>query len=200
MKDPVTIEPYRPHPPGLKGHADDAELAARARSGDRLALAEIYRRHRAAVGRHVLMHARDPAAVDDLVQDTFVTAFDQLERYTGRCRLSTWLHGIAINVARNHRRKQRRRRGLLQRVFAPRESSPASAEEHTRERRAMDALYVALDALPSDQRDAFVVRVLEQVPLAEAAEVLGAPIATISYRARQAEQKVRTRLSQGGIE
>lgn len=182
--------------------AADAELVARARTGDRLALAEIYRTHRKAVGQHLCMLTQDRATVDDLVQDTFVLAFGQLERFTGRSQLSTWLHGICINIARNHRRKHSRRRGILERVFgAQTEHEPRreAADETVREQAAMNALRDALDELPTAQREAFTLRVLEQLSLAEAAEVLQCPIATVSYRTRQAESRVRAYLDARGV-
>lgn len=179
----------------------DAELVSRARTGDRKALNAIYRTHRAAVGRHVLMLTHDASAVDDLVQDTFITAFDRLDQYTGSSRLSTWLHGIALNLARNHRAKGRRRRGLLERFWRRDEAeSTEHPEGAAREKESLAVLYRALDELDAGKREAFILRVIEQVPLHEASEVLGAPIATVSYRARQAETAVRQYLKQHGVE
>jgi RNA polymerase sigma-70 factor (ECF subfamily) len=184
-----------------EAHAADAELVARARTGDQRALNAIYRGHRRAVGRHLLMLTHDASAVDDLVQDTFVTAFSKLEQYTGNSRLGTWLHGIAVNIARNHRSKRTRRRGLFDRFVRPgvTQAASATADAGTREREALAALYRALDELTSDQREAFILRVIEDVPLQDAAEVLGAPIATISYRARQAQARVRQCLQDQGV-
>ena len=184
-----------------EAYAADAELVGRARTGDRRALNEMYRAHRAAVGRHVLMLTNDPSVVDDLVQDTFMVAFDRLEQYTGTCRLSTWLHGIALNLVRNHRAKQRRRRGLLERFMPRRErESSEGPEGATRERQALRLLYDALEELDTDKREAFILRVIEQMSLHEAAEVLGAPIATVSYRTRQAEAVLKRRLAEQGVE
>lgn len=182
-------------------YAADAELVGRARTGDRRALNEIYKAHRAAVGRHVLMLTNDASSVDDLVQDTFLTAFDRLEQFTGTCRLGTWLHGIALNLSRNHRAKRRRRKGLLDRFWHREEKlSTEGPEEVSRESDALRLLYAALDELDADKREAFILRTIEQVSLHDASEITGAPIATISYRARQAEAFVRRRLADQGVE
>ncbi len=182
---------------------EDARLAARGHAGDRAALRAIYETHRHAVGRHVLLLTGDPSCVDDLVQDTFLTAFGRLDRFDGSSRLRTFLVGIARNLARNHLAKARRRRRLLD---AHRDQRPAvgsfaaAPDETARGRQALARLYAALDRLPAAQREAFVVRVLERRPLDEAAAILGAPVATVSYRARKAETRVRAMLRDEGIE
>ena len=181
----------------------DLALAQRARAGDRRALGEIYESYRRGVGRHLLALVHDRAAIDDLVQETFVTAFAQLGRYDGTSRLSTWLHGIALNHGRNYLAKRRRRARLLGAQGAAPGTAPgaaAAADQAAREAQALDLLYAALDRLPAPQREAFVLRIIEQRPLKEAAEILRAPVATVSYRARQAEARVRELLAEQGIE
>jgi RNA polymerase sigma-70 factor (ECF subfamily) len=173
----------------------DVELVTRARMGERGAMAEIYRLHRRGIGRSLLLLTHDAAAVDDLVQDTFLTAFDRLHRFSGDCKLSTWLHGIALNVARNHRARRRRRQGLLRRWFGGRsEASSRTPERDLGERESLHRLWAVLDELPVAQREAFIVRIIDEVPLAEASRILGASVATISYRARKAEALVRQKM------
>ena len=184
-----------PGPDASGSELPDVELAARARAGERGAMAEIYRRHRRAIGRSLLLLVHDAASVDDLVQDTFVTAFDRIDRYHGECRLSSWLHGIALNVARNHRARRRRRQGLLERFMKPWSRPVSPTPEHDlQDREALAQLYTVLDELPDDQREAFILRVIDGVSLEEASRILGASVATISYRTRRAETIVRQRL------
>ena len=183
--------------------SEDLALVERARAGDRRALRRIYETQRRGVGRHLLRLLGDPAVVDDLVQETFVTAFRQLDRYDGTARLSTWLSGIARNLARNHHAKVRRRRHLLEAHGPGPGAMPQAApapDATARQRQALDLLYAALDTLPAPQREAFVVRILERRPLEEAARILDAPVATVSYRARKAEARVRALLRERGIE
>ncbi|RMG96714.1 MAG: RNA polymerase sigma factor [Deltaproteobacteria bacterium] len=183
--------------------ATDRMWVDRARRGDRLALRQIYERHRRLVGRYLLLLSGDRHAVDDLVQETFVTAFRRLDRYDGTCRLGTWLCGIGRNLARNHLAKRRRRQRLLEahgEALSHPTSAGAAADTAAREKEALDLLYAALDRLPAEQREAFVARVLERRPLADASRLLGVPVATVSYRARKAEEQVRKTLREWGIE
>ncbi len=132
--------------------------------------------------------------MEDLAQDVFVIAFQRLNRFDGRASLETWLHGIAINVARNHWRKRTRRRDLAGQAKAALPGAELSASEGLEREQAVARLYEALARLPDREREAFVVRVIEQTPLAQAAEVLGAALSTISERATRAERAIREHL------
>ena len=68
---------------------------------------------------------------------------------------------------------------------------PPAADDDARRSELMVRLDAALQALPGEQRAAFVLRNIEDVPLRQAAEILGASVATVSYRARTAEVRVR---------
>ena len=99
-----------PPPPTRRADHDasDPDLVDRARSGDRLAFAELYRRHAPAVARLARARAAD-ADADDAVAETFARAWASLDRYrdTGAPFVS-WLYGIGRNVISDGHRKQAR--------------------------------------------------------------------------------------------
>ena len=100
-------------PPAAPGvNPPDSELVARVlASDDREAFAEIVRRHQSPVRRFLRNLTRgDEALADDLAQDTFIRAWKGLSRYGGQAGLGTWLMGIAHNLWRNARRKDRDRK------------------------------------------------------------------------------------------
>lgn len=164
---------------------------ARAAAGDRAARAGIYRDHAPTIARHLVALVGDPRIAEDLTQDVFVTAFDRLASLDARVPVHAWLHGIAINVARNHWRRARRRGWLWQR-FAPREEPVERSPEAVAEGQELAAkLYRALDRLDPAAREAFVLRVIEQMPLDEAARILGVSAKRVSARALGATRRVR---------
>lgn len=168
-----------------------AALARKLRGGDRAAMQAAFREHGPGIGRTVQALACLPGGVEDLVQEVFVVAFTRIDTYEGRVPLSAWLRGIAVNVVRNQRR-QLRRRGELNRRFDPAPAErPDTPEESLTTRRLAERLWRAVDRLPDRQREAFVLRVLEQRPLAECADVLGVSIKAVSRRAVAAERTVR---------
>ncbi len=74
---------------------------------------------------------------------------------------------------------------------------PLTPEQRVSSRQAIERLDAALATIKPKLRDAFVLRVVEQLSLEESAEILGARVATVSYRARKAEALVRAAFEEG---
>ena len=167
---------------------DGDDLVAASRRGDRAAQAALFDAHKKRVGLQILRMTGDQAAVDDLVQDVFIAAFANLDRFRGEAQLRTWLYRITFNKARNWVDSRRRRVVREARAVTP--SVDLTADAPDRRLEAHDRLqrfYAALNALPDGFRDAFVARAIEQQSLEEASAHLQVPISTVSYRARRAE-------------
>lgn len=134
------------------------------------------------------------ADVADLAQETFLRAFRAFPRFEldGRARPSTWLLTIAVRLALNARRAARPTEPLdssndLAAAAATPEAAVTSAE-------LGGAIQAAADALPDDQRAAFVLVELHGCALAEAAAMLEVPEATVKTRVFRARAKMRERL------
>lgn len=158
----------------------------------------LYQAHRERVTRFLVRLAGDPAAAEDLTSETFIRAFEAAGKFAGRSQETTWLFGIALNVARNHRAKERRRR-ILRRLFLQQDGEAPSAANAVEARQRIGALDRAMNALSGPLREAYVVRVLEERPLKEAAALLGVPVSTLSERAARAEALVRASVEKEGV-
>src|SRR5688572_6482738 len=93
---------------GGEARDEDVELVERAKRGDRVAFATLFKRHH---GRIVAMCARllgDPIDVEDAVQQSFLEAWRCLYRFEGKSRFTTWLTRIAIHTCFSARRRVRR--------------------------------------------------------------------------------------------
>ncbi|MGH1345159.1 MAG: RNA polymerase sigma factor [Nannocystales bacterium] len=170
----------------------------RARSGDATARAELYREHAATVTRRLAHACGDDELARDIAQDAFITAFARLDRFGERASFSTWLHGIAFNHLRDRRKRNARERAGKAQLALAEGGATASPEQHASSRQVVAKLDAVLATLAPKLRDAFVLRVVEQLSLEESAEILGARIATVSYRARKAEALVRAAFEDGG--
>jgi RNA polymerase sigma-70 factor (ECF subfamily) len=107
---------------------------------------------------------------------------------------------MAVNHARHHLRGAARRRLAMERFSR----EAASAADGTQERQAMNRdlgreLSRALDALPLEQRVAFVLCEVEERTSREAAEIVGAPEATVRTRVFHAKRKLREELGRRGV-
>lgn len=87
----------------------EAGLIARCRQGEAQAWDELFDRHYAAAGRFVFQLAPDfnREDVEEICQETFLSAIKALDSFNGRSQLQTWLFRIAANKARDYRERQR---------------------------------------------------------------------------------------------
>jgi len=172
-------------------------LVARARHGDMHAWARLYQDLFDGLFRHVTCLTGDRTIAEDLVQETFARALVKLPSFHGQSPISTWLHGIALNVVRTHWRSQATMRKHADVLVA----SPTSTETVDRThlcREKARALYAALALLPEPLREAFILRELEGLSPAETALRVGTTPENVSVRAHRARERIRRELTRVG--
>jgi RNA polymerase sigma-70 factor (ECF subfamily) len=164
-------------------------------------VAQLYDAHHEAVRAFARRLIGDAAAAEDLVHEVFLRLPRALERHRGEASMRTLLLSIAVNVARKYVRGVARRRAALQRAAAEPEPAGAFAtpEQDIQRRQLAAALHAALDALPLEQRVAFVLLELEERSCAEAAGICGVPEATMRTRLFHAKRRLRDILRKRGI-
>lgn len=162
--------------------ADDSGVRARPQSFE-----SVYDQYFDFVWRSVRRLGVRECAVDDVVQDTFVVVHRRLGEFEGRSTLRTWLFGIALRVAQQHRRRLARKGAdeLPESIPDTRTASPAEAAERAE---AVRLLHALLDCLPDERRTVFILAELEQLPAPEIAEALDVNVNTIYSRLRLARR------------
>lgn len=188
-----------PTPPVVE--PSDDHLLARARSGERSALEELFRRHRALAYRVAYRLLGNEADALDAVQDGFVKVFTHLGEFQGRSSFKTWLLRVVSNAALDLGRQRGRREahrlddGLKDdpdRESAAVPEDPARDLERADLRRLLDE---ALAELPEAQRRTFVLHVDGEMSYREVADALEISIGTVMSRLFYARQKLRVILA-----
>jgi RNA polymerase sigma factor (sigma-70 family) len=180
-------------PPDDTRQASDLDTILAARRGDRASMRAVYEAEAPTLVRRLGHLTGDLGYAQDLTHDVFVVAFSGRAPFDGGASPATWLYGIALNKWRNDQRKSRRRVALLA-------ARPASVDRGQDASEAVDVdelqrqFDAALAGLSAPLREAFVLRVLEALPLHEAAQLAGVSQPTMSKRARKAEAQVRAAL------
>jgi RNA polymerase sigma-70 factor, ECF subfamily len=160
-----------------------------------LAFEEVYEEHFDFVWRSARRLGVHEGAVDDVVQETFLVVHRRLAEFEGRSTVKTWLFGILLRVARDHRRHTRRKAPHSIRPEGPTdpETLSAGAEQGPHERaaktEAVKTLHAILDELDDDKREVFVLAELEQMTAPEMADALGVNLNTIYSRLRAARHE-----------
>lgn len=184
------------------GQHDEAHWVAAAAQGDMQAWGGLYQAYFPRLFRHVRFMVGSTAASEDLVQEVFARALVRLADFDHRSSFSTWLHGIAVNVVRNHWRSQRNTQTAherLQNINAVRQAGLAPKPDHAHLcKRKAEVVYAILETLPEHLREAFVLRDLEGQSPAEAAATLGISPGNLSVRATRARERIRKELERLG--
>lgn len=146
--------------------------------------------------RRLGVHERE---VEDVAQEVFVIVHRQLPAFEGRSALKTWVCGIALRAAANHRRKAYRRHerpdDFAQDTSMLLRQEPTQEQALERARQAA-ALQRALDKLSDKLRDVFVLYEIEELPMLDVARVLGIPRFTGYTRLRAARSAIAAELTQ----
>jgi RNA polymerase sigma-70 factor (ECF subfamily) len=179
----------------------DCELAAAfARSGEEAAFAELVERHGGMVYRACLRQLGDAHQAEDAAQAVFVVLARRASSLRRGASVAAWLLGVARNVSLRalEARGTRARREKEAAVIAEaRESRQAELTGEEREE-AIRALDRELCALPAKQRQAVVLRYLEDRSVRESAEIAGCPVGTLTRRASDGLARLRARMSRSG--
>jgi RNA polymerase sigma-70 factor (ECF subfamily) len=139
------------------------------------------------------------AEVEDLAQDTFLRAIGALPRFDpeGPARVSTWLLTIAMRLALDRMKKRVPMPSADLEWVAAEQGSPEGETSRAELRRA---IALAVEGLPHDQRAAFVLAEFQEFSIAEIAEALSVPEATVKTRLFRAREKLGRALSDFGGE
>ncbi len=175
--------------------AADRDLVERVLAGEREPYAVLVRRYQQGLYRHALGMVLDGDAAADLVQDAFVKAYANLERCRDRSKFGTWVFRILRNRCLDYL-KERRRQDLPlddHRAFPAVEAGPESELER---RSLRDALERALAKLPDAQREAFLLKHVQELSYEEMAEVVDASVSALRMRVLRAREMLQALLGE----
>jgi len=183
--------------------SDDLALVVATQAGDDDAFALLVARHTPALLRLTTRALGNAADAEDVVQDTFVHAYDALHGFRGEARLGTWLARIALRRCRERWSKERRRAEIVdarrvELLWADPTYSvdPVAVAEAAEQRVVLDA---ALARLPPPLRLAVLLHDAEGLTIGEVVTLTGAPLGTVKSRVRRGRAMLVTVLAEAGV-
>jgi RNA polymerase sigma-70 factor, ECF subfamily len=168
----------------------DGELVRLAKRGDRHAFGRLVRRHQRRVFALGLRWLRNADDADDLVQETFVRAWQGLARFDEARPFAPWVVTIAVNRAKTRLARARSDETVDETL----PWSGPSPEEGAERALLARAVHAAVDALPEEQRIVLHLRAVEDLSYREIAQALGIPMGTVMSRLSRAREALRKTL------
>jgi len=183
---------------------DETELVTRLKEGDQAAFAQLVEDHASKIYRLALRMMGNEADAEDVLQETFLSAFKSIDRFEERASLSTWLYRIASNAA-----LMRLRRKEPEQVSVDEPIERDDGDQVPRQLfdfcclpegdllrdEARAEMTKAVEELPPTLRSVFVLRDIEGLSTEETAQALDLSISAVKSRLMRARLKLRERLS-----
>lgn len=186
---------FRTHRIGKEKTADeDYALVNRLRSGDDFALNEIMHRYKERIFRLAWRYVGNEDAALDVTQETFTKLYFNIDKYDPAYKFSTWVFQIAVNLCRDHLRKNKNYArnvsldALSEGGSGDWQRSDENIEAGFLSRQQLTLLRREIDLLPDTLKEAFILFAVEEKTQAECAEILNVSAKTVEtrvYRARK---------------
>ena len=202
-------KPARRQPLDLAMASDYELLQAFARKDSHEAFETLVTRHRRQVYNFIFGMVGRAEPAEDLFQETFLRVLKNADTYTPRAKFTTWCLQIARNLTLDYYKRESLRQ------HASLDASPGGDEEGSfaallagRDPRSDEILLSAelvaevraqIQRLPAHQREALVLRIYEDMPYADIAEVLGSPEGTVKYWVHEAIACLSRQLERRGL-
>ena len=167
----------------------DESLASRAVSGEAAAFRELLKRHYDRVFRVVYSVLRNQSDAEDITQEIWAALPRKLRAWRGDAKLTSWLHRIALNAAKDSLRKSASRARTTS-GYAEMETLSRGSAADTEKR--LSWLQCALETLSEDLRATAALTLGEQMNFAEAAEILGVAEGTVAWRMSEIRRRLKT--------
>jgi len=183
---------------------DESTLVAQARDGDTRAFGELVRRYEGKVFRlaqHITQNRED---AEDVLQETFLKAYEHLDQFKGDSKFYTWIVRIAVNQALMKLRRRKTDKSVsldetidtgedtITREIAAWDEDP---EQRFSREELGEILDTAVDSLEPPYRSVFVLRDIEELSTEETAEALNLSVPAVKSRLLRARLQLREKLT-----
>jgi RNA polymerase sigma-70 factor (ECF subfamily) len=188
---------------------NDSNLVQRFNGGDESAFLEIMGRHQSRIFAAAMSLLHNHADAEEITQDTFVRAHRGLSRFRGDSSLATWLHRIAVNLARNRYWYffRRRRHATLsldaalgdesESRFSDLLSAPdADPSQENSRSEFIEAVEASMERLEPSHRRILMMRSVLDQSYEDIAAALGINVGTVKSRIARARERLRRRLAE----
>lgn len=183
---------------------DEIQLVERAKNGDTKAFEELMKMTQDKIynlGLKLLGNKEDAA---DLLQETYIKAYENLQNFEGRSSFSTWLYRIATNFALMKLRKEKHKKvsidelkqtanGTYKREISDWSENPVS---HYRNEELKEILNEAISSLPPKYKSVFILHDVEGFSIPEVAQMLSLSVPAVKTRIHRSRLYLREKLSE----
>lgn len=178
---------------------NEAGLLKRIAEGERELFGELVLKHQDFIFNVVSKYVRFEEEARDLTQDVFLKAYENIEKFRGDSKLSSWLYTIAYNLSMNWSERKAGRETQLDDEYAETLAAPADITEEVYDRELQLArISEVLAELPEKYQAVIKLYYFEAKSYQEISEALGLPMNTVKVHLLRAKEQIRRKLGETG--
>ncbi|MFC1825622.1 RNA polymerase sigma factor [Thermodesulfobacteriota bacterium] len=168
-------------------------------AGDVDAYAILVKRYQKPIYNLVLRICRSESDAFDLTQETFIRAYEKLERFNPSRRFFPWLYTMGLNLARDHFRKTRSKMALEEQLLEGHHNPHSKSAENNGLPDILDAakVRISMEKLAFEYREAIIMRFHEEMSMSEIAQALGISVSGAKMRVHRGLLKLRKLVLRG---
>ncbi len=175
---------------------EDSELVQEVRNGNSSSFSELVRRHQKSLVRLLLRMTRDLETAEEIVQESFIKAFQKIDSFENRSSFKSWLYQIALNTGRNSLRSNKSPKASLEQVHL---SVGSTAHSKVIKQSISKTLNDLIAELPDRQKTSLVLRIYDDLSFAEIAEIMQCPYDTAKANYRHGLIKLKDALQDSDL-
>ena len=183
----------------------DGELVQRAKDDDRDAMRQLIERYQRRLLGVVIGVVKNPEDAREVVQETFVRVFRNLDGFKGDSSFYTWVYRIAVNLSIDHQRREAKRTAVEFDENIPTSDDPIgwggetlgrNPFDHVRSRELGEKIFEAIEGLTPNHRAVILLREIEGFSYEEISEVLECSMGTVMSRLHYARKRLQSLLTE----
>ncbi len=169
--------------------AIDLALVRQVKDGDKAAFNILVRNHQRGVYAIVFSMVKSHDTTDDIVQDSFVKAYKNIQSFEEKASFKSWLYSIAINTAKNVLRASSLRNTVdYEKVVL---KAQTNSNDSIEQKQLQSVLAEEIEKLPAKQKIALTLRIFDELPFKEIAQIMECPYDTAKANFRHAINSLR---------
>ncbi len=155
----------------------------------------MYELHHENIYNTAISYLQSVEDAEEITQDVFITIFDKIDSFNQSAKLSTWIYRITVNKSINHIKKRKRHQALSLGLIKHDPAHfyhPGIQLEHKEE---AQALFRQIDALAPNQKTAFILVYIEQLPQQEVANIMETSVKAVESLLQRAKAKLKANIN-----
>lgn len=178
----------------------EGEVVRRILSGEKELYEILMRRNNQKLFRVIRGYIQDQSEIEDIMQDTYLTAYEKLWQYKQNAQFSTWLIRIAINKALARIKQQSKLKIQSEEpktdnfVIEIKDENQVGPEKNMMRKEAKEMLEKAIDGLEEKYRSVYIMREIEEMSMAEISDCLNLSVSNVKVRVHRAKSRIKENL------